>query len=277
MPLQSSDVGTAVPTSTFAWNERDVMLYALSVGASEEDLAFVYEGKGPAVLPTYGVVPAFPALAGMGAVLDFDHAMTLHGAHKITVHGPIPPACEVRTEGRIVDIWDKGANAVIVAAGDTVSSSGEVLFTNEFTAFVRGAGGFGGERGPSGGGAPVPERPADVELRLPTLPTQAMLYRLNGDRNPLHADPEIARMAGFPRPILHGLCTFGIVGRAVLMAMADGDVARFRSFEARFGGVVFPGETIVAKLWDVDGAVRVEATTAERGEPVLVNAAVELG
>lgn len=277
MALDLSAIGKELPPSTFQYTDRDVMLYALGVGATTDELAFVYE-KNLKVLPTFAVVPAFSALMGMVGVLDFNPAMLLHGEQRIDLRGPIPTSGKVTTQGRISAIYDKGSGALVVLDAETKDEGGAVLFTNTFGAFIRGEGGFGGERGPSASSKNVPpERAADHTVEYRTSPDQAALYRLSGDRNPLHIDPDFAKLGGFDRPILHGLCTFGHVGRAVLHTCGGGDPARLKDFEARFSGVVFPGETIVTEIWEESsGRFIVRVRTAERGEPVISNAAATI-
>lgn len=274
MPLDLSAVGKELPPTTFTYDERDVMLYALGVGATTDELDFVYE-KNLKVLPTFGVIPAFPSMGGMGRLLEFNPAMVLHGEQRIELHAPIPTKGTLTTQAKISAIYDKGSGAVVVVNADTRDAEGTLLFSNMFSTFIRGEGGFGGERGPSASSMNLPpERKPDHTVEYATSPSQAALYRLSGDRNPLHIDPEFAKLGGFDRPILHGLCTYGFVGRAALHTLCGGDPARFKSFYGRFSGVVFPGETIVTDIW-VDGSQAVlQARTKERGEPVLSNAAV---
>ncbi len=278
MAIDLSAVGKRLPATTYEYNDRDVMLYALGVGATTDDLTFVYE-KNLQVLPTFGVIPAFPALTGIGSVLEFNPMMLLHGEQRIEVRGPIPTSGTLTTQGTITGIYDKGSGALVSIEADTKTESGEVLFTNTFGVFLRGEGGFGGDRGPSASKKNIPpERAPDHTIEDKTSPNQAAIYRLSGDRNPLHIDPEFAKMAGFDRPIIHGLCTYGYVGRAVLSAACGGDPAKLKDFEVRFSGVAFPGETIVTQIWqDGPDKVTVQATTAERGEPVISNAAATIG
>jgi len=278
MTIDLSAVGKQLPPSTYEYNDRDVMLYALGVGATTDDLSFVYE-KNLQVLPTFGVIPAFPALTGIGSVLEFNPMMLLHGEQRIELRGPIPTSGTLTTQGTITAIYDKGSGALVSIEADTKTESGEVLFTNTFGVFLRGEGGFGGDRGPSASKQNLPpERAPDHTIEDKTSPNQAAIYRLSGDRNPLHIDPEFAKLAGFDKPIIHGLCTYGYVGRAVLKAACDGDPAKLKDFAVRFSGVAFPGETIVTQIWqEAPDKVIVQATTAERGEPVISNAAATIG
>jgi acyl dehydratase len=253
------------------------MLYALGVGAGPDELQFVYE-RDLKVLPTFAVIPAFPAIFSMGTAISLNPVMVLHGEQRIDLRQPIPTCGRLTTTPTIRAIYDKGKGALLVIDAETVDERGDVLFTNTFGTFARGEGGFGGERGPGGPRNMPPDRPADATVEMRTLPQQALIYRLSGDMNPLHADPEFAKMAGYDRPILHGLCTFGHVGRAVLRTYCANDPARFRSFEVRFSGVVFPGETIVTQMWKTNAnQVIVRARVHERpGDPVITSAAATI-
>ncbi len=278
MPIDASAVGKQLPAQTFDYTERDVMLYALGVGATTDELDFVYE-KRLKVLPTFAVVPAFPVMMGIGQVVEINPVMVLHGEQRIDLRSPIPTKGKLTTTGKISAIYDKGSGAVVVVDSQTKDDGGTLLFVNTSSIFVRGGGGFGGERGPSASSKNVPpERKLDHTIEYKTSTDQAALYRLSGDRNPLHIDPEFAKLGGFDRPILHGLCTFGHVGRAILHACCGGDPAKFKDFEVRFSGVVFPGETIVTQVWrESANRVLVQATAAERGEVVIANAAATVG
>jgi len=271
-------VGKQLPAQTFEYNERDLMLYALGVGCTTAELPFVYE-KDLKVLPTFAVIPAFPVMMGIGQVVEINPVMVLHGEQRIDLRAPIPAKGKLTTSGKIAAVYDKGSGAVIVVESETKDENGALLFANGSSIFVRGAGGFGGERGPSATSKNIPpEKRPDHVVEYKTLPTQAAIYRLSGDRNPLHIDPDFAKLGGFDTPILHGLCTFGHVGRAVLHACCGGDPARFKDFEVRFSGVVYPGETIVTEIWqESKNRVLVQAKTAERGESVIANAAATIG
>jgi acyl dehydratase len=198
--------------------------------------------------------------------------MILHGEQAITLHREIPSRCKATVTGRISEIWDKEKAAVVGCEGLVEDDDGP-LFTTTATLFVRGAGGFGGDRGPSTAGKNAPpEREPDYTVEDVTRKEQGAIYRLSGDRNPLHIDPEFATAAGFEVPFLHGLCTYGFVGRAILRALCDGDVARFTSFQARFADQVYPEDTIVTKLWVVgEGEAIVQAET-QKGNVVLSQA-----
>jgi acyl dehydratase len=277
MPVNPSIIGKKLDSSVYEYSEKDVILYALGVGCGREHLQFVYE-QDLKVLPTFAVIPAFPALFAMGSAMDVNPMMVLHGEQRIELHGPIPTSGKLTTTPTVKAIYDKGKGALVVTETETVDAKGKLLFKNVFGAFARGEGGFGGDRGPSGPRNVPPERKPDAVVEMTTLPQQALIYRLSGDMNPLHADPGFAKIGGFDTPILHGLCTFGHVGRAVLEKFCGNDPARLKDFEVRFAGVVYPGETIVSEMWDEkNGRIIVQARTKERGEPVINSAAATVG
>lgn len=282
MPIDVEKVvGANLPGAEFSWSDDDIMLYNLAVGAGVPptdpgELRYVYEGDLTA-LPTFGVVPPFAVMMGMGAVpgLEINLAQVLHGEHELEVHQPIPTSGTVTQSGRVTGVYDKGKGALLIMEVVSVlEKNGQPLFTNRPSIYLRGEGGFGGESGPPPGPTP-PERDPDHLAESPTLPQQALLYRLaGGDRNPLHADPGFAGFAGFERPILHGLCTYGVVAKAVIDHALDGDPARLFSWRARFLGHVFPGETLVTRIWDQDEELVVRAEVKERGTTVLSSAAL---
>jgi acyl dehydratase len=268
-PISSDLVGMTFEPVPFSWTNKDVMLYALGVGAKPEgELDFVYESRGPKVLPTYGVIPGMLSMTGLISSVEMNLAMLLHGEQAITLHREIPPEGSVRVIGRISEVWDKGKAAVLGAEGIVEDDKGPLL-TTKATLFIRGAGGFGGDRGPTVPPLKPPERPPDHVIEDVVRPEQGALYRLNGDRNPIHIDPDFAQMAGFQKPFLHGLCTYGFVGRAILKALCGGDPARFLSFEARFADLVQYGDTVITKLWCTgDGEAIVQGET-QKGNVVL--------
>jgi acyl dehydratase len=240
----------------------------------EKELEYTYEQRLK-VLPSFGVLPVFPILGGMIGIegMSFNPMMLLHGEQDITIHKPLPPQAKVESAGKIIGIYDKGKGATVVIQADTKDENGEPLCTNVFTAFIRGEGGFGGESGPQPGNE-APDRAPDIVVESPTLPQQALLYRLSGDRNPLHIDPAMAALGGFDTPILHGLCSFGIVCKAVVDGALDSDVTKVARYQARFAGVVFPGETIVTSMWREGDQVLIRAATKERDSAVITNAAI---
>ncbi len=261
--------GIELPPTTFEYDDRDVMLYAVGVGATELD--FVFE-RNLKVLPTFAVIPAFPGLMGLTQAVEINPVMILHGEQSIKLNKPIPVKGKLTTSGKVTGVYDKGKGALVVIESETKDEQGAALFVNTASVFVRGAGGFGGERGPEAGNKP-PDRAPDKTVEMQTLPTQAMIYRLSGDRNPLHVDPAFAKMAGYDTPILHGLCTLGHAGRAVLGSYCDNDPARMTGLEVRFSGVVFPGDSITTEMWDEGGGRIVLQAKTQRGDVVISNAA----
>lgn len=272
MPINPDAVGTESAPVERSWTSKDALLYAVGVGAGTSELSFTTENsKGIAqqVLPTFAVI-AGAGGAAMAAAGDIDWTQLVHGEQAFELAGPIPVEGTVRTVARITGIYDKGKGAVIATEGTSVdASTGEPRFTTRSSVYIRGAGGFGGERGPSGPRNEAPDRSPDVEISYQTLPDQALVYRLSGDRNPLHADPEFAKLAGFDRPILHGLCTYGFTGRALLHGLCDGDPARFRSMEARFSSPVYPGDELMVSMWRTGDGDAVFTTRTQNGQVVI--------
>ena len=282
MPIDPSKaLGHEFDPATGSWSQDDVILYHLGVGAGvpatdPNELQYTYE-KDLKVLPSFGVIPVFGAIGSIGNTpgLDFNLAMLLHGEQDITLHRPIPANAEIESRGRVAELWDKGKACLAVIEMDTSEKGGEKLFTNRFSLFLRGEGGFGGEAGPKAGNA-APDRAPDGQCERTLLPQQALLYRLSGDKNPLHADPDFAKMGGFDKPIIHGLCSYGIVCKAVVDEALGGDVTKVARYQARFAGVGFPGETYQISWWNEGDKVLVSANSKERGAPVISNAAVTL-
>jgi len=263
MPIDPDKaIGAALPPQKLAWGASDVLLYHLALGAQPDEMRYVYE-RDLQVLPTFAVVAGTlrdtrpPTLSMPG--IDVDLVQALHGRQELVVRRAIPVDGHATSSSRIVDVYDKGSAAVIVTETETP------YFTNRTSIFVRGEGGFGGSRGPSTR-QPVPDRDPDVTVLCPTWPQQALWYRLCGDRNPLHVDPAFAARAGFPRPILHGLCTYGVVCKAIVDNVLDGDAGRVAGFSGRFAGVVFPGETLRIRIWRADDHLLVHATVADRDD-----------
>jgi acyl dehydratase len=263
--------GARLPDARSSWDEDQVILYHLGVGAGDPptspgELSYCYEANLQ-VLPTFATIPPFVAMLNVGSLegLDVSLAMILHGEHEIELHRPLPVRGSAEHHSRVGGLHDKGKGALLVV--ETVSSDQDgPLFTNRASLFLRGEGGFGGGEGP----APVPPPPEespDLVVESPTLPQQALLYRLSGDKNPLHADPAFAALGGFERPILHGLCSYGMACKAVAdNVLAGRHLSRYR---ARFSGVVYPGETLVTSIWDRGPEVIVGTATRERGALVL--------
>jgi acyl dehydratase len=274
-------LGAELPGAVATWDADDVILYHLGVGAGvpptdDTELEYTYEARLK-VLPSFGVLPVFGALAGLVGLegLSFNPMMLLHGEQEIELSGPIPSQAKVDNTAKVSGVYDKGKGALVVVEAQTNDESGRPLFVNRFAAFLRGEGGFGGEPGPAPGNEP-PARDPDHVVESPTLPQQALLYRLSGDKNPLHIDPSFAQLGGFDRPILHGLCSYGIVCKAVVDSALGGDVGAVAGYRARFSGVVFPGETIVTSMWEEGGRIVVSARSKERDTPVISNAAITL-
>ncbi|GIU83976.1 MAG: 3-hydroxyacyl-thioester dehydratase HtdY [Acidimicrobiales bacterium] len=271
MPIDPNAVGTRSEPVEHSWTPKDCMLYALGVGAGVDELQFTTEntsGVPLRVLPTMAVVLGTGGFSAMSKVGTFNPAMLVHGEQGIRLHGAIPPEGTVETTGEITAIYDKGKGAVVeLVSRSVLQSTGELLFENRFQAYIRGEGGFGGDRGPSGGPPPPPDREPDHEVTYETLPQQALLYRLSGDRNPLHSDPNFARMAGFDRPILHGLCTFGFTGRALLHTLCDSDPSRFLGMDGRFTAPVWPGESLTVRMWVDGNSCHFQTTATGYGEP----------
>ncbi|ANW20421.1 MaoC/PaaZ C-terminal domain-containing protein [Streptomyces clavuligerus] len=282
MPIDPVKALAAPPRRTeIGWEHKDVQLYHLGIGAGVPaadpgELRYTLESRLQ-VLPSFATVAGAgkDLMGGLGAPgIDVDLASVLHGGQSVRVHRPIPPRGTAVSTSKTAAVYDKGKAAVLVLRTEAADGDGP-LWTSDSQIFVRGEGGFGGERGPSGRAEP-PAGDPDRTVEKPVREDQALLYRLSGDLNPLHADPEFAALAGFDRPILHGLCSYGMTLKAVVDTLLDGDAARVRAYSARFSGVVFPGETLRMRMWAGDGTVRVTVGAVERdGAPVLSDTVVE--
>ena len=277
MPINPDAVGATGDPVRHSWTSRDVLLYALGVGAGAVDpldeLQFTTENSQDTdlvVLPTMAVVLGVGGAGAFRSIGSFNPAMLVHGEQAVTLHGAIPVQGEVETIGTITGVYDKVKGAVVeVTSTSTDTSTGEPLFTTVMSAFIRGEGGFGGERGPSGPRNAAPDRTPDHTTSYATRTDQALLYRLSGDRNPLHSDPAFAAFGGFDRPILHGLCTYGFTGRGLLHLLCGSDPARFTSMEGRFSSPVLPGETLTVNVWDTGAGEAVFQTLGDDGRVVL--------
>jgi acyl dehydratase len=278
MPINPDAVGSKGDPTEHSWSSKDAILYALGVGAGLDELAFTTENTTDTpqrVLPTMGVVLGAGGFGAMGKIGTFNPAMLVHGEQSVELLGEIPVSGTVSTVAEITGIYDKGKGAVVVNESvSTDVATGQPLFKNRMSAFIRGEGGWGGDRGPSGPQNVPPEREPDHTVTYQTRIDQALLYRLSGDRNPLHSDPAFAAMGGFDRPILHGLCTYGFTGRALLHTLCGGDPARFVRMDGRFSSPVFPGEALTVNMWITDdgedGLSRaVFQTTGDDGRVVL--------
>jgi acyl dehydratase len=276
MPVNPDAVGTKSAPSRRSWTSKDCLLYALGVGAGASDpqaeLEFTTENSQNVtqkVLPTAAVVLNVVG-GGLEAIGSFNPVMLVHGEQGVTLDREIPVEGELESVSEITGIWDKGSGALVqTETVATLVSDGQPLFTTRAGLFLRGEGGWGGERGPSSK-FEAPDKPADHEVVYSTRIDQALLYRLSGDRNPLHSDPAFAAAAGFDRPILHGLCTYGFTGRALLHALVDGDPGRFRSMDGRFSSPVYPGEELTVRIWlGPEGGSAVFQTFGGDGRVVL--------
>lgn len=281
-------IGHEFEPLTFRYTERDACLYALGVGApsnplDQDELQFVYElsGKGFKVLPTFAVL--YPSkmidvlVSGKIGAVEFNPMMLVHGEQYLEIKKPIPSAANITCYPKISQVYDKGSGMLVITDTMCHDESGEEISFSQSSMFIRGIGGYGGERGPSSDINVAPDRAPDAVQSEKTLPQQALIYRLSGDINPLHADPAMAAMGGFDKPILHGLCSFGFAGRAALKHFCNNDPAQFKSIKVRFSKHVFPGETLVTEMWKVsDTKIVFRCKVAERNEVVLSNAAVEL-
>ena len=286
MPIHYPDIlDQRTAARTFSYDQKDVMLYALGVGIgadpmNAEELRFVYE-RDLKVVPTATTVLAAGA-RGTGAAAEMppghrpsqiNFLMVVHGEQKIELHRPLPTSGTFTTESRTVGAYDKGEGkgAVIINETTWTNEAGEKVATLTGSTFARGDGGFGGPSEGAPAPHPTPSRAPDLSLDFATRPDQALLYRLNGDRNPLHSDPEVAAKAGFPRPILHGLCTYGITCRAVLQGITGWDPEPVLSHQARFSAPVFPGDVVTVDLWRDGKEVAFEARVQARNATVIRN------
>ncbi|MCV7279212.1 MaoC family dehydratase N-terminal domain-containing protein [Mycolicibacterium flavescens] len=280
MPLDPNAIGAKTDPYPFEWTDRDTLLYALGVGAGTADLAFTTEnsrGIEQQVLPTYAVIACLP-FAAIGLVGSFNFAMLLHGSQGIRLYEPLKPAGRLSVVAEVVDLQDKGEgkNAIVMLKATGTDPDTSAVVTETFTtAVLRGEGGFGGQPGQRPVAPEIPEREPDARISLPTREDQALIYRLSGDRNPLHSDPWFAReLAGFPKPILHGLCTYGVAGRALVAELGGGDARKVRAIDARFTSPVFPGETLTTSIWRTGNGRAVFRT--EAAEPDGANARLVL-
>jgi acyl dehydratase len=261
-----------------SYTVRDTMLYALGLGYGAdpmdvEQLRFVYEG-GLKALPSMAVVLGYPGFWIGDPATGADWKKVLHGEQSIEIFKPLPTAATVIGRSRVTGLFDKGKDkgAVLVSERDVIDkSSGDVLCRLTSTTMMRGDGGFGGPSGPLPAPHPLPDRAPDQAVSIATLPQAALIYRLSGDYNPLHADPAVARGGGFEKPILHGLCTFGVVGRALLDAVCGNDPSKLRKMQVRFSAPVFPGETIVTEFWKEGGGVVSFRAKVKQRDLVVIN------
>lgn len=251
MPLNPDAVGSKGEPVEISWNSKDALLYAVGIGAGTDELAFTTEntnGVDQQVFPTFPVVLGWGKGSAMGNIGSFNPAMLVHGQQAVTLHRALPVEGMATLQSQVVAMYDKGKAAVVVSESQATMGD-EPLFSTRSSAFIRGEGGWGGDRGPSGPQNVPPDRAPDHSVTYQTSPDQALVYRLSGDRNPLHSDPAFAAMGGFDRPILHGLCTYGFTGRALLHTLCGSDPARFGHIEGRFASPVLPGEALTVDMW----------------------------
>ena len=268
MPINPDAAGSVGPSAEFSWTSKDSLLYAMGVGAGVSDptgfeLEFTTENSNDVTqraLPTQVVVMGGGSTPGFG---DFNPVHLLHAEQAITLHQSVPAAGTAVATGRVGPIYDKGKAALVYLETDVADVDGNPIWNTRSGLFIGGEGGWGGDRGPATEWH-LPDRDADHVVAYPTRPDQALLYRLNGDRNPLHSDPTFAAAAGFDKPILHGLCTYGFTGRALLHALCGSDPARFGSMGGRFKSPVVPGETLEIHAWEEDGQVMFQTRVGDR-------------
>lgn len=267
--------------SKFSYDDKEVILYNLGLGAKRTDLKWVFEGSEEfEALPTFGVIPYFGADSPFDLseiVPNFNPMMLLHGEQFLEIKKfPIPTTGTLTSYPALVEVADKGAAAVVVTRTESKDESGDLVFVNESTIFIRGSGGFGGPSKVSDRGAATavnkpPTRAPDVVVEEKTTEDQAALYRLSGDRNPLHIDPDFSKAGGFKDPILHGLCFFGISGKHVYQ-----NFGKFKNIKVRFAGTVIPGQTLVTEMWKDGNKVIFQTKVKETGKAAIAAAAVEL-
>lgn len=268
MPLNPDALGATSDPIEVSWTSKDALLYAVGIGAGHEELPFTTENSADieqAVFPTFPVVVGYGRGSAMGKIGTFNPAMLVHGQQAITLHRPIPVEGTVTISGEIIGMYDKG-KAAVVESRNTATMNGEPLYTTTMSAFIRGEGGWGGDRGPSGPKNVPPESAPDHTVSYQTSRDQAFVYRLSGDRNPLHTDPKFAAMGGFDTPILHGLCTYGFTGRALLHSVCDSDSSKFQHIEGRFASPVFPGESLTIRMWSAGDGETLFTTSAGEGD-----------
>ena len=293
MPIYYPDIlEDRTAARTFSYGDKDVMLYALGIGLGadpmdEQELAFVFE-KNLKVVPTAATVLAAGGRAAEGRAeptysaghrqSQINYLMMLHGEQKVELHKPLPVWGKFTAEGRTLGAWDKGKDRGAVVVNETVwtDDKGEKAATLTMSMFARGDGGFGGPTEGQPEPHATPTRSPDLSVDIATRPDQALLYRLNGDRNPLHSDPASAKTSGFPRPILHGLCTYGITCRAILKSVLDYDAEAILSHQVRFSAPTFPGETITVDIWKDGKDISFEARVAARNVTVVRNGLTRL-
>lgn len=272
MAIDPQSLGYETPPIEFNYTWRDTVVYALGVGASpEEELDYLYEGRGPKVLPTFCTIPTFAAFDALVDRIGCDRRGMVHHAQQMDVFKPLRPNARLRVTGRVTGLYDLKRMAFSVFEIDAYDEDHDLIIRGEVTLLLRFDGGFGGDRPPKTERVVLPEREPDFETRDLVAPTQALLYRLSGDYNPLHADPDFAIEAGFEKPILHGLCTYGYAGRAVVKGACGGDADKLRTLRGQFSSVVFPGDTLIVRGWNEGERVILGVTTEERPDALCLS------
>jgi len=277
MAIDPESLGYEAPPIEFNYSWRDTVLYALGVGASADDeLDYLYEGRGPKVLPTFGTIPTFAVFDALVDRLGCDRRGMVHHSQQTELFAPLRPSGRLRVIGRVSGLYDLKRLAMSVFAIEAFDENDVLIIRGEVTVVLRNDGGFGGARPPRTERVALPDRKPDFESIEKVAPTQALLYRLNGDYNPLHADPQFASDVGFERPILHGLCTYGYAGRALVHGACGGDPNELATFRGQFSKPVFPGETLIVRSWDEGGRVVLGVSTAERPDQLCLSNAYAL-
>ena len=274
MAIDPQSLGYETPPIEFDYTWRDTVIYALGVGGTAEaELDYLYEGLGPKVVPTYCTVPTFAAFDALVDRIGCDRKGMVHHSQRIDLFKPLKPNARLRVAGRVAGLYDLKRIGMSVFEINAFDEDGDRVIRGEVTLLLRNDGGFGGERPPKTERAVPSERPADFEWVQQVGTTQALLYRLSGDYNPLHADPAFAAEAGFERPILHGLCTFGYAGRALVREVCGGDPDKLVTMRGQFSNPVFPGDTLLVRGWNEDHRVLFSVATKERPDaPAISNA-----
>jgi acyl dehydratase len=278
MSLDLSSIGYKTEPHAFSYDWKTAVLYALAIGAKRSELDYLYEGRGPKVFPTFGVIPAYGPVSELFVRAGCDMTRLVHGAQSMRIHRPLPPAATLHSVGTIRGIYDMKKLAQVVFATET-TLNGEPCFDTEWQLLVRDAGNFNGPRPPKSETPKIPEgKTPDFSVSEITHPEQALLYRLTGDLNPLHADPAFASVVGFDQgPILHGLCTYGFLARAVIREACGGDASRLKGLTAQFRKPVWPGETIRTEGYALgDGRIVLQAFADDRPEAVITSAFAEI-
>jgi len=278
MAINTSVIGKEIEGQPFTYTKQMAIIYALGIGAGPDELSFIYE-KNLKVFPTFGIVPVVASFAELlEKTLNLNMSAVVHGEQHITSHKPLAPSGTIKTTAIVNSIYDKGDNgAVVNISSRGINENGELLFEARAAIIDRSGGNFGGDRGPKVQNIATPEGNApDFEITEQTAENQAAIYRLIGDKSPLHIDPDFAKAVGFKKPLLQGLCTYGFTYRAVLKALCKGDISLLKSFGGRFKDVVFPGDNLITKGWKLENGSYTIQTETSDGRVVIGNGLAEL-